>query len=165
MATSETTMESAIEKRRARQRARYAADPQKNIAKNRLYRRRTRERVNELQRLRSAAGGEKERERDRACQKAHPEKNRANQARRRAKGRGTWTKADISRLMELQKHKCAHTFCRTSLKGGYHIDHIMPLALGGSNAPSNLQLLCVPCNLSKASRHPVDFAQMRGLLL
>ncbi len=119
--------------------------------------------IAELQRLRGKQ--EKVRERDRAWKRAHPYYGKARQAKRRSKVGGTWTIADIMRLLELQRHKCAHTFCRASLKGGYHIDHIMPLALGGSNAPSNLQLLCAPCNLSKSARHPIDFAQMKGLLL
>jgi hypothetical protein len=35
---------------------------------------------------------------------------------------------------------------------GLHIDHIRPVSLGGSNDPSNLQLLCARCNLSKYNR-------------
>lgn len=33
-----------------------------------------------------------------------------------------------------------------------HIDHILPLARGGINDVTNLQLLCADCNLGKASR-------------
>lgn len=32
-----------------------------------------------------------------------------------------------------------------------HIDHIFPLALGGSNDLVNLQLLCETCNLKKSA--------------
>lgn len=32
-----------------------------------------------------------------------------------------------------------------------HIDHIVPLALGGNNDPTNFQLLCLDCNLSKGA--------------
>ena len=39
-------------------------------------------------------------------------------------------------------------------KGKYHVDHRMPLSLGGSNYPDNLQLLCPTCNLSKSATHP-----------
>lgn len=49
--------------------------------------------------------------------------------------------------------KC--TFCQKDLTGllspqfDSHMDHIVPLANGGINDVSNLQLLCAPCNLSK----------------
>lgn len=78
---------------------------------------------------------------------------------------GFYTKEDIKFLMDVQRGKCAHSWCRVSLKAGHHIDHIMPVALGGGSDRRNLQLLCPPCNLSKSARHPIDFAQMHGLLL
>lgn len=34
------------------------------------------------------------------------------------------------------------------------IDHIIPLAWGGANDPSNLQVLCKPCNTTKGDRWP-----------
>ena len=33
-----------------------------------------------------------------------------------------------------------------------HIDHIVPLAKGGTNDESNLQALCAPCNLAKGTQ-------------
>jgi 5-methylcytosine-specific restriction endonuclease McrA len=82
---------------------------------------------------------------------------------RKAQAGGSVTKADILRLKVAQRGRCA--MCRISLRRGYHLDHIMPLALGGFGGASNIQLLCAPCNLSKGARHPIDFAQARGLLL
>lgn len=40
-----------------------------------------------------------------------------------------------------------------------------PLARGGTNQRTNLQLLCPPCNLSKSAKDPIDFMQSRGFLL
>jgi 5-methylcytosine-specific restriction endonuclease McrA len=41
----------------------------------------------------------------------------------------------------------------------FHIDHIVPFALGGACAVENLQVLCEPCNVSKGAR----FADYRPL--
>lgn len=67
-----------------------------------------------------------------------------------------------SRLFESQRGQCAN--CRKKLDV-YHIDHITPLALGGANEDSNIQLLCPPCNWRKNAMHPIDFAQQEGRLL
>ena len=55
--------------------------------------------------------------------------------------------------------------CTVSIADGYHVDHIQPLALGGSNDKANLQLLCPTCNLRKSAKHPVDFMRETGRLL
>jgi 5-methylcytosine-specific restriction endonuclease McrA len=83
-------------------------------------------------------------------------------ARRRANGGRNSTKL-VGEMLLKQKSKC--TACKTSLKAGYHIDHVMPLKLGGTNDRSNLQLLCPRCNLQKKATHPIDFMQSRGFLL
>jgi len=72
---------------------------------------------------------------------------------------------DITEILKRQKFKCAECGVSVKDKKNRHVDHIMPLALGGSNWPTNLQILCPPCNLSKSAKHPIDFAQRKGRLL
>lgn len=95
-----------------------------------------------------------------------PAKFTPYQAARRARmveTGGRFTKADVDRIKALQRGRCA--CCRTKLGPNFHRDHIMPLALGGSNLPSNIQLLCPPCNGAKKAKHPISFMQERGFLL
>jgi 5-methylcytosine-specific restriction endonuclease McrA len=75
---------------------------------------------------------------------------------------GTHTAKDIEAIMNKQCGCCA--FCKSKLKK-YHVDHIYPLAKGGSNAPENLQVLCPKCNMSKNDSDPIEYAQKNGFLL
>lgn len=87
----------------------------------------------------------------------------ANKSARRRSAVGTYTAEDVSRLQRLQGFKCAE--CGKSTKKTYHVDHIMPLALGGANWPTNLQILCPPCNQHKHARHPLEWAKLNGRLV
>lgn len=82
-------------------------------------------------------------------------------ARKRDAG-GTHTAADIAELRERQKDKCA--FCLKTLGAEVHIDHYVPLALGGRNDRGNLRLLHPTCNLAKGAKHPAEHALENGLL-
>jgi len=99
--------------------------------------------------------------------KRNPDRDKAQQHNRRARKRaagGKITQADVSRILTAQKWKCA--YCRQNLRRtGYHLDHIFPLARGGSNAASNHQATCPPCNLSKRDHDPIYFARSLGRLL
>lgn len=89
---------------------------------------------------------------------------RARSARHRRRGaEGKHTKSDVEVLYQNQKGKCVN--CNAKLGAKYHVDHIVPLIRGGSHWPSNLQLLCAPCNLSKNDLDPVVWAQRNGRLL
>ena len=98
----------------------------------------------------------------RANPEKHAEITRNRKARIRGAG-GKHTKEDIKYLLEKQKHKCAN--CKKSVKKERHIDHIMPIVLGGSNDKKNLQILCPSCNLKKNRKHPITWAQENGRLL
>lgn len=63
-----------------------------------------------------------------------------------------FTVAQINSLFTSQHEKCV--LCGKSIKDKFHIDHIMPIALGGGNTIKNIQLLCPPCNLHKGAKHP-----------
>lgn len=98
---------------------------------------------------------------------SHPESARAHKQNRRAKQRASGGRLSTGlarRLLVLQKSRCA--CCKEKIdQRGYHLDHIMPLALDGENVDSNIQLLCPPCNRNKHAKHPVDFMQSRGFLI
>lgn len=69
----------------------------------------------------------------------------------------------FQRLVVLQMGRCA--CCRVALLSAKpHLDHVIPLAAGGSNSDDNVQLLCSDCNLSKGKKDPVQFMQERGFL-
>lgn len=76
---------------------------------------------------------------------------------------GRHTKDDIAAIAKSQRWRCV--YCPASLKRGYHADHILPLALGGDNGKTNIQLLCPRCNKSKGAKHPIEHANRVGLLL
>lgn len=127
-----------IDQMRDQRRTRYAADPLKHQAVNTRW------------------------------AEANPEKVAAVKRNRRAlkkQALGSHTAADIDELWHLQKGQCASDWCRVDLRTGHHVDHIRALSRGGSNDRSNLQLLCVRCNLSKHAKDPIDWARENGRLL
>lgn len=84
-----------------------------------------------------------------------------NSIRRSADGK--FCIGDILKLYNYQKMKCAG--CLSCIKDKYHVDHIIPLARGGTNWPENIQLLCPSCNMQKHAKDPIDWAQENGRLL
>lgn len=86
----------------------------------------------------------------------------ARRARKLERG-GQLSKGLVQKLYKAQKGKCP--CCHLPLGEKYHLDHIMPLALGGEHADENMQLLRDRCNMEKHAKHPVDFMQSRGFLL
>lgn len=130
----------------------------------------------------AAANKDKEKASDAKYRAANPEKFRAavakwaaenheslrikSQNRRAMKhaAGGKLSKGLADKLFHLQRGKCA-CGCKQPLGTNYHLDHIMPLALGGSNTDDNIQLLTATCNTSKGAKNPVEFMQSRGFLI
>lgn len=88
--------------------------------------------------------------------KNNPEKVAAVRHKRRSQG-GHFHSDHIIQLMIDQDGKCR--YCHSDLTK-YHIDHILPLALGGTSDPENIQLLCPKCNLKKGAKHPDEFERL-----
>lgn len=99
----------------------------------------------------------------RAYRKANPHKVKEFSQRRHGRKTGRLPRGTAKRIYEAQRGKCA--ICRTSIRRGYHLDHIMPLAKGGAHEPRNVQLLCATCNVRKNARDPIDYMRSLGRLL
>lgn len=169
------------ETRRAASAAYRAADPEKIKEQGRTRYKRNAERVSAQNSARYLLNIDKMRARSRAYREADPERykatckawrkanpdkvrhqSRMNKARRRG-APGRHTRKDVAEIYALQKGKCA--CCRVKVGDTFHVDHIQPVAKGGSNARSNLQILCRPCNQRKKDKDPLDFSRELGLLL
>lgn len=113
-----------------------------------------------------AANPEKHKAKCAAWYKANPEKRRIFDHNRRAKQRANGGKLspDLSaKLFKLQRGKCP--CCKQPLGNDYHLDHIMPIDLGGANEDWNIQLLTQRCNNQKHAKDPIEFMQSRGFLI
>jgi 5-methylcytosine-specific restriction endonuclease McrA len=90
--------------------------------------------------------------------KAHPETRAAIEERRRARKKnieGSYTGADVLAQRIRQQEKCF--WCKEKLVKA-QVDHVVPLALGGSNKAENIVIACLSCNRTKHAQHPMDYA-------
>lgn len=158
------------DRRRAEERKEYRASrSEENRAYQRAYheahreqrRRRRQERHDEIaenNRRYRAANRERIAAYYRQWCKDHPDLLLQHSRTRRARklgSAGTHTPADVAAQKARQKDRCY--YCHRKLTD-YHVDHVVPLALGGSNGPENIVVSCPTCNLSKGAKHPADFA-------
>ena len=94
-----------------------------------------------------------------AWEKANPEavarKSHDRRARKNFAG-GKLSKGITTALMTQQGGECV--YCKTDIREDYHLDHRMPLKLGGAHADGNMQLTCPQCNRKKGAKHPDIFA-------
>lgn len=101
-----------------------------------------------------------ERHRSRLKRLTNPGLNKIYKSRRRARLRlvgGSFSKADIARQYKIQNGNCWWN-SKHKLGANYHIDHLIPLARGGHNWPSNIVLACPQCNQSKHDKMPHEWA-------
>lgn len=147
-----------------------SANKEKNLAREIKYREENREKLRERSRLAGAKNKEKYHAKATAntarWKKANPEKVRSylrNSKASRRLAEGSHTGEDIKEIYRMQRGLCA--YCKIKVGEKYHVDHIQPLARGGSNYRNNLQILCGTCNLQKMASDPLDYARKIGRLL
>lgn len=103
---------------------------------------------------------DKTRAQDRRYRCENPDKCRAKDQRRRARMQnapGSHTAADITAQRRRQSGRCY--WCGVKVGRRYHVDHVIPLALGGSNGKENIVIACAHCNQSKGAKMPHEFSQ------
>ena len=92
---------------------------------------------------------------------AHREEYRAHCRNRRSRilgNGGTHTAADVRAQYDRQRGRCY--WCGEKVGRHYHVDHVVPIALGGSNGPENLVVACPSCNLRKNGKHPMELGRL-----
>lgn len=141
-------------------------NPEKFSAAKSSYRKRNREKILAYNRLYYTANKDECNEASRMWRVENPEAKRAHYHKRRARLKGALghcTDEDIRGIYVKQRMRCP--YCKTSIRDGYHIDHIVPLARGGTNWPDNIQLTCASCNMKKHASDPIEFANRMGMLV
>lgn len=158
------------EKIKAFESQRRIKNPEKEKARSEAYRRENSVKIKESQSAYYIANAEKRKAYTAHWRSENPGAGTVFSRNRRAaerKADGIHTKDDVVSIFDSQRGKCAN--CRSKLiKSGYkkyHVDHIMPLARGGSNDKYNLQCLCPTCNMRKHAKDPIDWAADSGRLL
>jgi len=95
--------------------------------------------------------------------KNNPDKVAEFTQKRKSKKLGRLPRGTIKKIGDSQKWLCV--ICRCDISKSYHVDHIMPLAKGGTHEPNNIQILCPSCNVRKSAKDPIAFMNERGFLL
>lgn len=129
--------------------------------------RRNRDTILPMTKIWAAANKARKSSNNSAWKRANLDKIRSyNHARRAAKveAGGSHTAAEIKTLLIAQDHLCANPYCRADLRSvKRHLDHKTPLVRCGSNGIDNLQWLCAPCNLSKATLNQGEWLALQRM--
>ena len=136
-------MQRAANARRREQQKRYRQEKKEHFAAYRRdYNEKHREQKSEL---------------DRAYRKAFPEKHAEKQARRRARINGAprVEKLDRAAIIERDARTC-YLCGRVLALNEVTLDHVIPLARGGSHTADNLRVCCLRCNCRKHDKLPSE---------
>lgn len=88
-----------------------------------------------------------------------PEDVRAVPARQAKAQRVTRRRREVFDRSEGLCHYCGTTL---TLDGSWHVEHMVPKALDGTDTPGNLVAACTACNLAKSDRTALEFVVLRG---
>lgn len=146
---------------RERKRRWQKENPEKNAKYTRKHAEKNREKIAEKVRRWARENPKKKAEKDRRWTKNNPEKRAANRSRRRTrktKAGGSYTADEWNQLVAHYGGRC---LCcgRTDVK--LTVDHIVPIAKGGTSNIDNIQPLCGSCNSSKRDK-AVDYRPDNG---
>ena len=143
----------------AQQRAYREANPEKIRIYDKAYREANREKECAWQKAYREANREKIRIYDKAWREANPEKRCATRARRNARKNGAAGQATAEQRAARQDYYGGRCYiCGAPAEA---MDHVIPLARGGSNWPANLRPICRSCNSMKGAKWPYDIEQVR----
>lgn len=67
----------------------------------------------------------------------------------------SYSAGDVAWLRKVQKNTCY--YCSTSIHTNAHVEHLEPLARGGSNGFHNIMLACPSCNAAKGTLSEASF--------
>lgn len=93
--------------------------------------------------------------------------SKRNRKIKRRGASGSHTQKDLRNLYETQGGKCP--YCKITLTPfgvkphNRHVDHMLPLSMGGSNGPENLQILCGPCNMTKGTMDHTTYLKLHSI--
>jgi len=159
-------------KNAARSKAYYDVNKEKKATQHKAYREANKESIAAQKKAYREANKEKEAARKKAYYEANKEKEAARQKAYRDANKEKIAEQNAARrfrktyiinhLLVAQRGKCASCYANVIEK--HHLDHIVPLAKGGTHDRSNFQLLCPTCNLKKLAKDPLAFMQERGKL-
>lgn len=145
--------------KRAKEAKYYAENGEKVRERRRRWREANREKDRESARRWYKANRDKDRENNRRWKKTNPDRVRAYEHRRRARKTGAFTVPHSPddllaywRFVGVDPDKCWYCALDGRDVPMEHIDHLKPLAAGGSETVWNKRPACAKCNTSKHAR-------------